>query len=155
MSIEIMQIGVKVDVLSKGLSISYINDVNNSSYNYFIPYTGIAVVGPIKTELDKSNYDYLIGKYLGDYINKVAYFTITTNNQKEFDIYIQKDIKKFPRKSTKKETNILKRIFLASTDKEGLSKEARNFAIFEKCEDAVQHLTELRNEIIESINKGN
>ena len=144
---------MKIEILAKGLSLTYTNDLINESYNYFIPFSGISTIGPIKLKIDlaKSNYDWIAERYFGKYIIKIAYFTITTIDDKKYDIYFNEDAKEFPRKSNKKES-LLKRIFLKSTDEEGLSKEAREFAAFEKCEDAVKHLTELRNNVINAIN---
>lgn len=137
-----------IEILSKGLSLTYINKKHN---NYFIPFNAIVEIGPIELKLDKSNYDCLSGRYFGEYIFKFPCFMIKTSDY-EYTVYISEDAKKFPRKSNKKE-NIWKRIFIGTTDKEGLSKEAREFAITEKCEEAVKHLTELRNNVIEAFNK--
>ena len=145
---------MKIEILANGLSLTYINDLLNISNNYFISFSGISTIGPIKLDLSKSNYDYITERYFGEYIRKIAYFTIITIDNKKYDIYFNEDAKEFPRKSNKKES-LLKRIFLKSTDEEGLSKEAREFAAFEKCEDAVKHLTELRNNVINAINKEN
>lgn len=144
---------MKLEILPKGLSLTYTNDILNESNNYFIPFTSIVIVGPIELDLDKSTYDYWTNRYYGEYISKVAYFTITASDHRKFDIYINEDIKKFPRKTNKDSTSIWKKIFFGSTDRNGLSKEAKEFAITEKCEEAVKHLAELRNNVIEAINK--
>lgn len=100
---------MKIEILPKGLSLTYMNDTSNK--NYFIPFTGIAIIGPVKVILDESNYDILAARYFGEYIEKIAIFTIKTFSNDKFDIFINKDIKKFPRKTDKDNISIWKRFF--------------------------------------------
>ena len=145
---------MKIEILPKGLFLTY-TDKNNR--NVFIPFTGIANIDYIWTGLDQSNdyYDVLNRKYIGNFIYKIALFTIVTNDGRKFDIYFNEDRSKFPRISNKEiYKSFWKRFFFYEESIDGLSKEAIEWVKNEKCEDAIKHLTDVRNKIIEAINKG-
>ena len=87
-----------LEILSKGLSLTYINKKHN---NYFIPFNAIVEIGPIELKLDKSNYDCLTGRYFGEYIFKFPCFMIKHQIMNILYIF-QKMLKNFLENQIKK-----------------------------------------------------
>jgi len=139
---------MKIDFMKNGMEV-YFHEVKK-----FIPYQAISCINDVSIKTNYKNYDILLGKFTGKNVEKYVSFKIKLNNNEEVEIFIENDIKSFPRLPNYENWPFWKTFLISGLNREGASKEADEWLNdkerdMKKC---IENLNNIRNDIIDHFN---
>ena len=140
---------MKIQYLKNGIQFNGHHDT------CFVPYYSINRITKVSIFRNMINFDWLTDRYTGEFVEKYCSFEVVLNTNYKIEVFLEEDIKKFPRKfNISKNWPWWKKIFVSETNKNGLSEEAAEWLNNKEknMEEAVKNLTKIREELIEHIN---
>ena len=143
---------MKIDFMKNGMEIHF-ND-----YRKFIPYQAIVSINDVKVRVNYANHDWLMQRFVGNDVEKYcSFFIIFGENLKE-EIYLKKDIKRFPRLPDYSKWSAWKRFWLSGLNRAGLSSGANDWLyhdVLKDMDEPIVNCNTLRDEIIKKFNEWN
>ena len=143
---------MKIDFMKNGMEI-HLND-----YRKFIPYQAIVSINNVKVRVNYANHDWFMQRFTEDNVEKYCSFFIILGDKLDEEIYLKKDIKRFPRLPDYSNWSAWKRFWVSGLNREGLSKEANDWLyhdVNKDMEEPLANCNALRDKIIEKFNEWN
>lgn len=143
---------MKIDFMKNGMEIR-LND-----YRKFIPYNAIVSINSVKVRVNYTNHDWLMQRFVGNDVEKYCSFFIVLGENLKEEIYLKKDIKRFPRLPDYSTWSFWKRFWVSGLNREGLSEEANDWLyhdVLKDMDEPIANCNALRDEIIKKFNEWN